>query len=101
MQNTENKIKTEDINKDKTSHNQPKKINIKNKKYGNENTIFTELPDNLKILKPIPIKADGTTININSLTLTGKLEEGVLTLRTSFYPGKMPFPIIQIFTSGD
>jgi hypothetical protein len=57
MQNTENKIKTEDINKDKTSHNQPKKINIKNKKYGNENTIFTELPDNLKILKPIPIKS--------------------------------------------
>ena len=45
-------------------------------------------------------KADGTTININSLTLTGKLENGVLTLRTSFYPGKMPFPIIQIFTSG-
>ena len=45
-------------------------------------------------------KADGTTININSLTLAGKLEEGVLTLRTSFYPGKMPFPIIQIFTSG-
>ena len=57
MQNTENKIKTEDINKDKTSRNQPKKINIKNKKYGNENTIFTELPDNLKILKPIPIKS--------------------------------------------
>lgn len=44
-------------------------------------------------------KSDGTTININSLTLTGKLEEDLLTLRTSFYPGKMPFPIIQIFTS--
>lgn len=44
-------------------------------------------------------KADGTTININSLTLTGKLENGVLTLRTSFCPGNMPFPIIQIFTS--
>lgn len=44
-------------------------------------------------------KADGTTININSLTLTGKLENGILVLRTSFYPGKMPFPIIQIFTS--
>ncbi|WP_407426291.1 calycin-like domain-containing protein [Treponema sp.] len=44
-------------------------------------------------------KADGTTININSLTLKGKLENGTLTLRTSFYPGKMPFPIIQIFTS--
>ena len=44
-------------------------------------------------------KADGTTININSLTLAGKLEEGVLTLRTSFRPGNMPFPIIQIFTS--
>ena len=56
MQNTENKIKTEDINKDKKSHNQPKKINSKNKKYGNENTIFTEFPDNLEILKPIPIK---------------------------------------------
>lgn len=44
-------------------------------------------------------KADGTTLNINSLTLSGKLENGVLTLRTSFYPGNMPFPIIQIFTS--
>ena len=45
-------------------------------------------------------KADGTTININSLTLKGKLENGILTIRTSFNPGKMPFPIIQIFTSG-
>ncbi|MCR5725466.1 MAG: hypothetical protein K6G80_10315 [Treponema sp.] len=44
-------------------------------------------------------KADGTTININSLSVTGKLENGVLTLRTSFCPGNMPFPIIQIFTS--
>ncbi len=44
-------------------------------------------------------KADGTAIDINELTISGKLENGVLTLRASFKPGKMPFPIIQIFTS--
>ncbi|MCR5219060.1 hypothetical protein [Treponema sp.] len=44
-------------------------------------------------------KADGTTITMNELTVSGKLENGILTLRSSFKPGKMPFAIVQVFTS--
>ncbi|MBP3710499.1 MAG: hypothetical protein J6I73_08890 [Treponema sp.] len=40
------------------------------------------------------------TITLKDLTVDGKLDEkGMLTLRVSFKPGKMPFPIIEIFTS--
>ena len=47
------------------------------------------------------LKADGTTITMNELTVAGKLENGILTLRSSFKPGKMPFAIVQVFTSND
>lgn len=40
---------------------------------------------------------DGKTLT--NLTLEGKLEKGSLTLRLSYAPGKMPFPITEIFTS--
>ncbi len=36
---------------------------------------------------------------LNSFSLAGKLEEGILTLRVSFKPGSMPFAITEIFTS--
>lgn len=36
---------------------------------------------------------------LTNLTVSGKLENGVLTLRVSYAPGKMPFPITEIFTS--
>lgn len=39
------------------------------------------------------------TITINGVSLRGKYEDGVLTLRIEFKPGKMPFAITQIFTS--
>lgn len=41
------------------------------------------------------------TITINGSSVQGKYENGVLTLRIEFKPGKMPFPITQIFTSGE
>lgn len=37
--------------------------------------------------------------DIAGTSLTGKLENGTLTLRVVFQPGKMPFAITQIFTS--
>lgn len=36
---------------------------------------------------------------ISGTSLTGKLENGILTLKVVFQPGSMPFPITQIFTS--
>ena len=36
---------------------------------------------------------------LNDLSVYGKLEDDVLTLRVSFKPGKMPFALIEIFTS--
>ena len=36
---------------------------------------------------------------LNEVSVTGKLEEGVLTWRVSFKPGAMPFPIVEIFKS--
>ncbi len=36
---------------------------------------------------------------LNSFSLAGKLEDGILTLRVSFKPGSMPFAITEIFTS--
>lgn len=39
------------------------------------------------------------SITINGISVSGKYENGVLTLRVEFKPGKMPFPITQIFTS--
>ncbi|MCR5613539.1 hypothetical protein [Treponema sp.] len=44
-------------------------------------------------------KTDGTAMNLNNVTLVGKLENNVLTWRVSFKPGAMPFPIVEIFTS--
>lgn len=44
-------------------------------------------------------QANGSTIVLNGSSLYGKYENGILTLRLEFYPGKMPFPITQIFTS--
>lgn len=51
------------------------------------------------------LNLDSTTITTDSLTLNevtldAKLENSVLTVRLSFKPGKMPFPITEIFTSG-
>lgn len=37
--------------------------------------------------------------SIAGSSLTGKLENGILTLRVVFRPGNMPLPIVQIFTS--
>lgn len=39
------------------------------------------------------------TITMNGSSVQGKYENGVLTLRIEFKPGRMPFPITQIFTS--
>lgn len=44
-------------------------------------------------------KADGSEVTLNDVTVCGKLESGKLTLRVSFKPGNMPFPIVEIFTS--
>ena len=44
-------------------------------------------------------KADGSEVTLNNVTVRGKLESGKLTLRVSFKPGNMPFPIVEIFTS--
>lgn len=44
-------------------------------------------------------KPDGTTMNLNNVTLSGKLENNKLTWRISFNPGAMPFPIVELFTS--
>ena len=43
-------------------------------------------------------KADGSEVTLNDVTVRGKLESGKLTLRVSFKPGNMPFPIVEIFT---
>lgn len=42
---------------------------------------------------------DGSTTTLNIVSLKGKYENSVLTLRIEFKPGKMPFAITQIFTS--
>ncbi len=42
---------------------------------------------------------DGSKMTLNELSLKGKLENGVLIWRVTFKPGKMPFPIVEIFTS--
>ncbi len=44
-------------------------------------------------------QSNGSTITLNGSSVYGKYENGILTLRLEFYPGKMPFPITQIFTS--
>ncbi|UTC66175.1 MULTISPECIES: hypothetical protein [unclassified Treponema] len=44
-------------------------------------------------------KLDGSTVTLNHLELLGKLENGKLTLRISFHPGKMPFPVAEVFRS--
>ncbi len=48
------------------------------------------------------LKADGNTIKLMQLSIRGMIkDEGgtpTLTLRTSFKPGKMPFPVVQVFT---
>lgn len=42
---------------------------------------------------------DGSTTTLNVESIKGKFENGILTLRIEFKPGKMPFSITQIFTS--
>ena len=42
---------------------------------------------------------DGSTTTLNIVSLKGKYENSVLTLRIEFKPGKMPFAITQIFSS--
>ena len=44
-------------------------------------------------------RADGSDITLKDVTVHGKLENGKLTLRVSFKPGAMPFPIVEVFTS--
>lgn len=44
-------------------------------------------------------QSNGSIITLNGSSVYGKFENGILTLRLEFYPGKMPFPITQIFTS--
>ncbi|MCR4735161.1 MAG: hypothetical protein K5829_09180 [Treponema sp.] len=44
-------------------------------------------------------KEDGSSMTLNEVNVKGKLENGILTWRVSFKPGKMPFPIVEIFTS--
>ena len=44
-------------------------------------------------------KADGTEVTLNEVAVRGKLKDGKLTLRVSFKPGPMPFPIIEVFKS--
>jgi hypothetical protein len=39
--------------------------------------------------------------DLNEFMLDGMLENGILTLRISYKPGKMPFPIVEIFTSSN
>lgn len=46
------------------------------------------------------LQSSGKSITLNGSSVYGKYENGSLTLRLEFYPGKMPFPITQIFTSG-
>ena len=47
--------------------------------------------------KSSDLVADGKTLT--NLMVSGKLESGKLVLRVSYAPGKMPFPITEIFTS--
>ena len=44
-------------------------------------------------------QSSGKSITLNGSSVYGKYEKGILILRLEFYPGKMPFPITQIFTS--
>ncbi|MEL3906441.1 MAG: calycin-like domain-containing protein [Treponema sp.] len=44
-------------------------------------------------------RADGSNITLKDVTAHGKLENGKLTLRVSFKPGAMPFPIVEVFKS--
>lgn len=44
-------------------------------------------------------QSSGNSITLNGSSVYGKYENGILTLRLEFYPGKMLFPITQIFTS--
>ena len=44
-------------------------------------------------------RADGSNITLNDVTAHGKLENGKLTLRVSFRPGAMPFPVVEVFKS--
>ncbi|MBC6720747.1 calycin-like domain-containing protein [Treponema sp. Marseille-Q4130] len=46
----------------------------------------------------VPANIGGVSKTLNDLTVCGKLEGGKLTLRVEFKPGRMPFPIIEIFT---
>lgn len=46
-------------------------------------------------------QSSGKSITLNGSSVYGKYENGILTLRLEFYPGKMPFPITQIFTSNN
>ena len=45
------------------------------------------------------VMENGKDITLNDVTVHGKLENGKLTLRISFMPGKMQIPIIEIFKS--
>ena len=58
MHKIESKAKINEINKDKKLVNQFQNLNLKNKKFSDENKIFNEfLPENnIQIIKPIPIK---------------------------------------------
>lgn len=44
-------------------------------------------------------RADGSDITLKDVTAHGKLENGKLTVRVSFKPGAMPFPIVEVFKS--
>ena len=44
-------------------------------------------------------KATGEQITLTGLTVNGKFEGGRLTLRISFKPGRMPFPVTEVFKS--
>lgn len=47
---------------------------------------------------PAP-KPDGTPVRLMQLSVRGKLKDGKLELRVSFFPGKMPLPVIERFKS--
>ncbi|MCR4789567.1 MAG: hypothetical protein K5839_00650 [Treponemataceae bacterium] len=42
---------------------------------------------------------NGSVITLTGDEVFGKYEDGIFILRVSFYPGKMPYPVTQIFTS--
>ena len=45
------------------------------------------------------VMENGKEITLNNVTVHGKLENGKLTLRVSFMPGKMQIPVTEIFKS--